>query len=209
MKIYTKGDEIGVDFWHTDFTDADGNQITYITDNEGNWNRMKNGREELSGTLRSWDTDFWQLYSEFINGTGPEKSVFIGPVRANNDIAQSTVIRDGAIEFQRSGQPRAFGSTEYEGYITVTGQYFSGKRPNGQTNFMGSYTYSFYKLGDKTLTMAFDNKSRNSLYGVDFVNNYSRSEGAPVIYNDKNPQWLRGQRTKEMTTTYQTYIFFK
>ncbi|MEL7123499.1 MAG: hypothetical protein AAFO07_28900, partial [Bacteroidota bacterium] len=103
---------------------------------------------------------------------------------------------------------RASFDTDYEYIPSVIWRSFTGDLPNMQLHFMGSFNISFYRLGDKVLTMIFDNKSRRSAWGQDLVRNYSRDEGAPEIHNANSP-WIGPKRNKKMTTTYQTYIFFQ
>ena len=76
QKVSNKGDDIGVDFYHTDNTDAKGRQLTYVTDREGNWGELKNGRRLLQGQTRSNDVDMWDIFGEWESGTGPEYSFF-------------------------------------------------------------------------------------------------------------------------------------
>lgn len=76
-----------------------------------------------------------------------------------------------------------------------------GNNDNMHLVFMGSYSTSLYKLGDKNLVLAIDDKTRESGLGHLPVTNYSRSEGMPFP-----APWSSG-RTKQMTTTYQRYMF--
>jgi hypothetical protein len=71
-----------------------------------------------------------------------------------------------------------------------------------QVQMMGSYNASFYKLGDKTLCLLQDSKSRSSFYYHLPVQNYVRGTrwdgtGSGTIFNDKE------------ANTYQTYLIFK
>jgi hypothetical protein len=70
---------------------------------------------------------------------------------------------------------------------------------NMQIQMMGGYTASFYSLGEKTLTLVLDSKSRTSFYYHADITNYSRKPGWPVS---------TGMGTRE-TNTYQTYLFLK
>jgi len=70
---------------------------------------------------------------------------------------------------------------------------------------MGSYRVSFYKLGDRTLFLAYDTKNRFSLYyHIPDVQNYSRSEGNPYYISNG----IEIGRSNIKTTTHQTYLFF-
>ena len=67
----------------------------------------------------------------------------------------------------------------FEGNL-IWGKALTGNTKNGLQLFAGSYNYSFYKLGDRVLTIAQDSKSRESVYSGRFARNYSRSEGVPT-----------------------------
>jgi hypothetical protein len=81
-KTSTKGDEIGVDFYHMD-ADENHGQRTYVTDREGGWNIINNGREALQGKSRGDNVNYKTIYDEWSEGTGPARSVFEGDHPAN------------------------------------------------------------------------------------------------------------------------------
>jgi hypothetical protein len=193
VKTSTKGDEIGVDFYHTDDASS-GKQTTLVTDRKGNWNTINNGRKALSGESRSNETDWSTISSEFYNGTGPERSLFEGKHSANSDIQQSSTVQFQIKKFDRIGEQKGEGEQHYGPISNL----LNNQVNNMQLRIMGSFTMSFYKLGERTLVMAHDAKSRTSANGH-LVDSYSRSEGVPTS---------NGNTTQRQTTTHQTYMFF-
>lgn len=191
QKTSTKGDDIGVDFYHWD--GAGGSQTTYVTDREGNWNTITNGREALQGTLRDESVDWKQIYNEWKSGTGPEYSLMEGEHPSNQEINKDFWLNVDHRLFLNSGDSKG----RYDRRFGILGALDAGA--NMQLQMMGSYSTSFYKLGDKTLTLIFDSKSRTSFYYHAGIPNYSRQTGWPKS---------TGMGKRE-TTTYQTYIFFK
>jgi hypothetical protein len=202
QKVSKVGDDIGVDFYHADAT-ASSPQTTYVTDRQGNWNTITRGREILgnvTGKSRPHYDGHWQeLYTEWRSGTGPETSIFEGDHPNNVALQKSNWLQDQIADFTASGEikkgPLGF---DWDSGIMATLQ---GNNDNMHLVFMGSYSTSLYKLGDKNLVLAIDDKTRKSGLGHLPVRNYSRSEGMPIP-----APWSSG-RTKQMTTTYQRYMF--
>lgn len=104
-KVSTKGDEIGVDFYHTDGVNDKGDktQTTFITDRKGNWNAMSNGRYALQGEQRGDEVNRETIYNEWKNGTGSERSVFEGNHPANIAIKDNYLFQNAYEDFQKSG----------------------------------------------------------------------------------------------------------
>ncbi len=199
QKVSTKGDDIGVDFYHTDGVDNKGNatQTTFVTDRQGNWNTINNGRYALQGETRSNDVNWKTIYNEWSEGYGPERSVFEGNHPANLDIKNNYLYKNAAEDFQETGDSKGGGEVNFW-YLWDN----VGTGTNMQVQMMGSYNASFYKLGDKTFSLIQDSKSRSSFYYHLPVQNYKRGTRTynipgTWIYNDKE------------ANTYQTYIFFK
>jgi RHS repeat-associated protein len=186
-RISDTGDDMEIDFVHTNNVDEDGDQLTYIYDREGNSNEMKNGREYLKGGIkRNKDVSWWTIFEEWTNGDGPIRSIFEGDHPAiTGGILKDLKYAASLQEFIKSNKskdryPIGFGAL---GIILA--------HDNMQIQMMGSYNVSFYKLGDKILSIALDKKSRTSYYlHLPFINNYERS-------HDKTRQG----------NTYQTYLF--
>ncbi|MFV0290480.1 MAG: RHS repeat-associated core domain-containing protein [Mangrovibacterium sp.] len=201
QKVSTKGDDIGVDFYHWD--KKDGSQTTYVTDRQGNWNTINNGRYALQGTSRDNSAGWSEIYNEFIDGTGPEKSVFEGNAHPSNQAIKDNYLYKGAKEdFTKSGLSKDGGEVNFwylwDNVRTGT---------NMQVQMMGSYNASFYKLGNKTLSLIQDSKSRTSYYYHLPVMNYPRSQTRYVtIPGGYGAPMLRIPHKME-STTYQTYFF--
>lgn len=132
-------------------------------------------------------------------GTGPERSLFIGNNKINSAIKVSNTFFDKFMEFRKSGKPKQANDVWFGAGLE---RLWSGDLPNMQLVFMGSYNFSFYKLGDKTLSIAQDVKSRTSA-NLHLLKSYSREQGVPYFDMDRGP--IRSQR---QTNTHQTYIFF-
>ena len=209
-KTSTKGDDIGVDFYHTDSKDSKGNntQKTYATDRAGNWNVINNGRYALQGDSRSSDTDWSTVYNEFLDGNGPERSVFEGDHQSITDIKKNYLFKNAVENFDESGDSKGGGEVSF---LPIWDNVGTGS--NIQVQMMGSFNASFYKLGDKTLSLVQDSKSRTSYYYHLPVTNYPRSltryktfKGG-VHYNGVSKNIVIPH--KQESTTYQTYLFFK
>ena len=212
QKVSNKGDAIGVDFYHFDAVGKDSPQKTFVTDRKGNWNIINNGRYALQGKTRGNDVNYETITDEFMSGTGPEHSLFEGNHPANSEIEKHYLFRKQITLFNLGGD----GKGEHNGTILgrkkgVNVSWGVEDVPrtgsdNMQAQMMGSYSASFYKLGDKTLTLLQDSKSRYSLYfHLPWVKNYSREEGVPI----RDLQWgVERARSQRTTNTYQSYLFF-
>ena len=200
QKTSTKGDDIGVDFYHHEASDSKPQQ-TYVTDRKGNWNVITNGKNALQGEVRSSDVNYETITDEFLNGTGPERSFFEGDHPANSAIDKHYLFNKELTLFELG----SYGSKHRSSIEWSPLDVVKTRSNNMQAQMMGSYTASFYKLGDKTLSLVQDSKSRYSLlYHLPGVQNYSRSEGNPVY----NSMGIEMGRSKANTNTYQTYLFF-
>jgi RHS repeat-associated protein len=199
VKTSTKGDDIGVDFYHSYDTDIEGKvtQTTHVLDKEGNYNTISNGKYVLSGEKRDNVTNWGDIYNEWNDGTGPERSYFEGSHPANESLEKNYLYSDAYRKFEKLGvDKKAMKINYYPGDIIGTGY-------NGQVQMMGSYNLSFYKLGEsKVLSIAQDTKSRTSFYyHLPGIENYDRRDGEV-----RQDAYFLGNRT---STTYQTYLFIK
>ena len=188
IKVSEKGDTYGIDFFHMDFEDSGGNEIqeTLVIDKEGNSNVISNGREVLKGETRDNETDFWSIFDEWKDGTGPENSYFEGNHSANLLIQKNKSYKDALNKFESE---RFISGKTKEAYPAKFGINFFNSNDQGQ--MMGRYNVSFYKLGGKTLSIVQDSKSRKSLmFGLPYKP-LSRSE----------------ESNKKYTDTFQTYLF--
>lgn len=185
VKTSTKGDDMGIDFYHT--TDG-GKNVTYVTDNNGNWATMNNGKYSIGGMTRSFDTDWGDITDEWNNGDLPQYSYFEGDHPANFEIQKHYLYSQYHERFSNSGLDKK-GYTVAWGLVDV----YATKSDNMQAQMMGSYNLSFYKLGGKTLVLAQDSKSQHSFYWhLPFVSNKSRGF----------------QQNNSQANTYQSYLFF-
>ncbi|WP_343321641.1 RHS repeat domain-containing protein [Sphingobacterium multivorum] len=194
IKTSTKGDDIGVDFFHTTIG---LNQITYVTDKVGNWNVIRNGREALTGSQRGDKIGWIDIYNEWKDGYGPERSVFVGKHPSNIAIRQSQLYFNAFKSFKSKGLDRDAVSINF---WPIVDNLSAG--PNMQIQMMGSFNASFYRLGNKTLTLIQDSKSRTSFYLHLPVKNYQR--GTRFLDSDNIKYWSYDDRE---TNTYQTYLF--
>ncbi len=190
-KVSTKGDDIGVDFYHTDILNKDGKQITLVTDREGNWNTISGGRRALAGDQRCDDVNWLTIFEEWEMGTGSAESYFEGDHQTIEGFKDHYLINEAYEAFKESGAFKA-GMESGFGFMDIfkTGDGID----KAQVQMMGNYNISFYKLGDKTLTIVNDSKSRSSFYyHLFFIQNYERG------VHPGNQQ----------STTRQNYLFFK
>jgi RHS repeat-associated protein len=194
-KTSTVGDDLGIDFYHTDKKDAKGRQLTAATDRRGNWTTIKDGKKALSGQIRGRDVNWQTIYQEWAGGWGPVRSIFQGTHSANLEIHNNYLYRSAFDDFVDSG--KSIYGTEVDFYY-IWDNYWTYN--NGQVQMMGSYNVSFYKLGDKVLNLVQDSKSRSSFYYHLPVENFERGKkwnGYMAAYSSD---------VKE-GNTYQTYLF--
>jgi hypothetical protein len=102
--------------------------------------------------------------------------------------------------FQKSGLSKKASEVDYwPVWDNLTAE---GGKGFMQMQMMGSFNASFYKLGDRTLSLLQDSKSRTSFYYHLPVTNYDRGSRIEInkdgsfSFNDKQ------------ANTYQTYLFF-
>jgi hypothetical protein len=186
-RISDIGDDIEVDFVHTNEVDKEGYQLTYVYDKEGNYNTIRNGREHLKGGIkRNNDVNWWTIFEEWANGDGPVRSIFEGEHPAITEgILKDLKYAAALQEFVKSNNPKDRKPIGFGLLGIMLAQ------DNMQLQMMGSYNVSFYKLGNKILSMALDKKSRTSYYlHLPYIKDYERS-------NEKTRQG----------NTYQIYLF--
>lgn len=200
QKVSDKGDEIGVDFYHFEHESADGkvkSQTTWVTDRKGNWNVIRNGRNAIKGETRSSEVDWSDIYNEWSEGTGPSHSYFEGSISINFKIMDCYLFKDAIEEFKSDGKNK--GAYDVNFYYLIDN---IGASNNMQAQMMGSYNISFYKLGERTLTLVQDSKSRTSFYYHLPVKNHERNE---LSYNYINGRTYL--RCNKQANTYQSYLF--
>jgi len=201
-KVSNKGDEIGVDFYHFDHQSSDGkvkSQTTWVTDRKGNWNVIKNGRSAIKGEVRTNDVDWQDIYNEWSEGTGPSHSYFEGNNEINFRIMDNYLFKDAYEEFKTDDKNK--GAYDVDFYYLIDN---IGASNNMQAQMMGSYNVSFYALGERTLSLIQDSKSRTSFYYHLPVRNHERDE---LVYNPIYGKSVL--KCNKQANTYQTYIFLK
>jgi RHS repeat-associated protein len=139
-KISNIGDNIGVDFYHMrGVTNESGKEITNVTDRQGNWIEMADGRNILKGGgIRGANTNWETIYNEWKSGTGPAKSVFEGNHEANKSIQEHYLYEKAYNQFKDSGEPKVPYKIDW-GFTDV----FKTGTSNMQAQMMGSYNISF------------------------------------------------------------------
>ncbi|MCD0487346.1 putative Ig domain-containing protein [Pedobacter sp. MC2016-14] len=191
IKTSTVGDDIGVDFYH-DF--KNGKQITYITDRNGNWNSILNGRKYLSGEVRDYNHGWWNIYDEWADGYGPEKSIFNGKHPSVSDITLNFLFEKKEKAFIASDKSKKRDKVDFwpilDNFLTGT---------NMQVQMMGSYNVSFYKLGNKAFALIMDSKSMTSFYYHLPVTNHERNTRSQDLMGNWHDNIFK-------TNTYQTYL---
>ncbi|MEM6395321.1 MAG: RHS repeat-associated core domain-containing protein [Bacteroidota bacterium] len=212
VKVSDKGDHIGVDFYHHDTFRGSGKQMTLAVDQmSGSYNWITNGRSVLRGESRQDDIGWQEVFDEWKFGTGPERSLFWGSHPSNVSISKHYNFLDAHDEFLASEDSKAGFSVNFwpDDYV------WTGT--DMQSQMMGSYNLSFYRLGERVLALAQDSKSRQSFYYRMDVTNYSRSEGRYITKAPTIPMstgmgtYLPGPSnvySLSETNTYQTYMFF-
>lgn len=143
---------------------------------------------------RYFNVNWATIFDEWREGKGPEKSIFEGYHPANAWIEQNLKFQEKLAEFRESGESKIQLDVNFTLWDVIT-------TPEGdnQAQMMGSYGVSFYKLGNRTLSLVLDSKSRKSFY-----------YHLPGIANWPSPcnHCRQHQRNSNQTTTYQTYLFF-
>lgn len=138
--------------------------------------------------------------------TGPERSVFEGDHPANGAIQNHYLYKNALKKFESSGEPKDGVDVDFWPMDILRSGFHM------QSQMMGSYNASFYKLGERTLSLLQDSKSRNSLYYRAPVNNPSRSETQYSTISGGTHYYGRSKDLiiphKQESSTYQTYLFF-
>ncbi|GAB6013518.1 RHS repeat domain-containing protein [Viscerimonas tarda] len=200
-KISEIGGNIGIDFYHMGIKNDAGFEITNVTDRNGNWIEMSDGRNILKGgEIRGNDVNWKTITNEFLDGTGPSKSIFEGNHPANEAIQEHYLYQEKLSEFNASGNSKA----PYEVNWGITDIFKTGIS-NDQAQMMGSYNASFYKLGENTLNLVQDSKSKSSLY-YHLTPTYQNYDRGKQYYNPWAGTWTTPPAPR--TNTYQNHLFW-
>ncbi|MET3038553.1 hypothetical protein ABXT08_20900 [Chryseobacterium sp. NRRL B-14859] len=185
------GDEI--DFYHYINGGSQFNGRTRIVDRETGDDQWMSSSKNIRGyNIRGNNVDWSLMYDEFLQGSGPEKSLFIGKdSKAVRQLIKTQIYLDAATYFMNTSM------TEKASYEASFGPWGALRENfNMQGQFMGKTNFSFYPVGNKVVIMAFDSKSVTS-YSLNPFNkgerrNIPRSKGIAI------PE----------STTHQTYIWW-
>lgn len=170
------------------FIDPDGRE-EYEYDKDGNSVTMTGGREIFNGgEKRDENVDYVTITNEFTEGYGPERSVFEGEHPTNDAVQAMDSYQEKKRVFDATNPNQS-----KEAYRAKWGITDALTTPNWQAQMMGTYNLSFYRLGNKTLGLAIDSKSKESAFYRLPVKNVSRSAAGA---------------DKSFTTTHQVYIFW-
>ena len=184
-KISDLGGE-DVDFNHYKGGVNDGKtEIVNTKTKESQW---MNSSKNLKGyTRRTNETNWLQLYVEYKNGTGVEKSLIYGDQPMISDIKKSPTFKEAMQDFLESGEKK-FKTAPFFNPVSA------GKNMTAQ--FIGKANYNFYEIGDKMVIVVIDSKSVTS------------ETFNPVIKNIESLNTPRenGKIIPE-STTHQTYLF--
>ena len=179
------GNEIGVDFVQKE-------KELYAIDSDGNTCNI-NPKTNLRGQIRNANCNWESIYREWKDGTGPERSLFEGEHNSIKQIKRHYLYKTAYQDFikkNRKKQQYAISWTFLDVFVTA---YLDPS--NCQSQMMGTYNASFYKLGrDKILVLIQDSKSKRSFY-----------YHLPWVKN--TPRFLGGSDYNKECNTYQTYIF--
>lgn len=202
--------------------DKDGNKISNLGGDETDFYHQENGSTKvvnrkskesntISGgesiikdyTQRNGKTSFWAIFDEFMEGTGPEKSVMYGKDhQMNQGIINSYQFFRAAKKFLASDKDKM----KVKGTFGIFGAIRSG--PNGVEQMMGKANISMYKLGDNIVFVVTDSKSRSSWslnpFDGDEVN-VSRQEGKIIPKSNTHQTYIFSLTTKQTNDAIETY----
>jgi len=182
-----------IDYNHMVGGDNDGK--TEIVENSSGESTWMSTSEFMRGyTNRGKDdsgheVDYKDIFEEFDNGTGPEKSLVYGFSRMNLDIMASPQMKEAYGIFQNKGGEKRQVKT---GFGPI-GAYKSGFNMTAQ--MIGKANISFYPVGNTLVIMIVDSKSISSWS----LNPFAKGE-------ENNIPRVNGIGGPE-STTHQTYMF--
>lgn len=162
---------------------------TYLKDLKSKKGTFMSTSEFILGYAHiSSGSDFSDIFSDFMSGNGPEKSLIQGGDMIT-ELRNSPQFDEAKKEYYRSGKDKI----RIEGEFGLSGAYKAGSNMTSQ--MIGSCVYNFYTVGDYVVVMALDSKSKSSFSVNPFDGDSSNIKRKP---NGGPPQ----------STTYQTYLFY-
>ncbi len=194
-KISNLGDNTNTDFNH--YVGGEKNGKTEIVNTStGDKTMMKSSAFMRGFTHREASVKWFNIFEEFKNGTGPEKSLITGSDNTMvQDIMKSPQFAYAAKAFLENGTDK---NLRFAGEFGISGIGEAGGNMTAQ--MIGKANISFYPVGDQLTIMAVDTKSFSSWSLnpiVKFISNWSD-------YYDTSRQ--SGKIIPE-STTFQTYIW--
>ncbi|MDB4325257.1 RHS repeat-associated core domain-containing protein [Flavobacteriaceae bacterium] len=175
----------------TDFYHQKDGSTKVVDRKSGKSNTIKGGESIIRGyTERNGKTNYNDIFKEFKEGTGPEKSVMYGKDHQMNEgIIDSYQFYRASEKMIDSGESKM----KVKGTFGVFGAIRSGA--NMQEQMMGKANISMYELGDKILFLVLDSKSKTSWS----LNPFAKGEDNNI---SRDPN-----KTTPEGNTFQTYIF--
>jgi len=193
-KTTTKLSNLGGD--KVNFTHIEGGKFNGQTKVESkalsNAVYMKSSNNLKGYTQREKGTDWSLIYEEFLNGTGPEKSL-ITNLGMLAQIMKSPQFKDATNAYMQAGAPNKM---SYNASFGITGALEAGKNMTAQ--MIGKANYSFYNVGDYLVITIMDSKSVMSYS----LNPLLKICPESLVNKDRN-----NLDTIPESTTYQTYLF--
>jgi hypothetical protein len=182
-----------IDFYQYINGGSQFNERTRIVDRETGIDQWMSSSKNIKGYNHRGDNVDWDLmYDEFLQGSGPEKSLLIGKNnKAVQKLIKTQIYLDAATDFAETSMNE---KTSYEASFGLWGLLRENFNIQGQ--FMGKTNFSFYPLGNKVVIMAFDSKSVSSYS----LNPFNKGE-------ERNIPGSKGIAIPQ-STTHQTYIWW-
>jgi hypothetical protein len=163
------------------------NQIV-MDENEDNQVKSKEKVPSSEYTLRDNNINYKELLSEFLHGTGPERSLFLDGHPMVESLKTSWILTLARIRFlSTNSRSKYFDNVPFG----LAGAAFSGTNMVGQ--FIGGARVTIVDLGRGVYYQVDDTKDRNSLY---------------YHSTNVNPIRRKGEIILE-STTYQRYIWIE
>lgn len=205
-KVSPLGDDVGIDFNHYLNGEFAG-QTEIVNTSNGITNWISDSRYIRGYSHRGPEVNWNTIFSEWLNGTGPENSLIFGrDHQMISDIIKSNLYHGARNEYLEA-KAWDFDNEISKKYIPLEfglmGLVLSGK--NMTMQMIGASGVSFYDIGDnQRLVILTDSKTRTSFYyHLPWIENKQRNTVARERSAGSN-DWYYDNRK---TTTNQTYIW--
>ena len=166
-----------------DFYHLDNGDVRIVNTRNGQENIIEGGSDLIKDySLRTWSTNWWDLFTEFIQQEGPINSMFayFGEGKMNSvfkSLLSSSsnyglLLRIAYLEGASRGKKKGMVGSAYFFHNPFSAGFDMWEQMMGRVNL------SWYELGDCVLFMINDSKSNKSLfYRFPGVNNHERLNG--------------------------------